>query len=90
MMHQAIETKFHGPTNSRGSRVSAKASAGRVTLSWNHALNSEDNHRAAARALAEKFKWKGEWVGGGMANDRGYVFVNVRGDFSGFGTGEFA
>ncbi len=74
-MRQAIYTKFLGPTNSRGSRVKAFADAGSVTVSWNHALNATENHRAAAMALAAKFGWSGTWVGGGGVN--GDVYVNV-------------
>lgn len=29
---QAIETRYHGPTNTRGARVSARCEAGRITL----------------------------------------------------------
>jgi hypothetical protein len=54
---QAIVTKFIGPTNHRGSRIKATAQVGSLTLSWDHALNSDGNHRAAALALANKFKW---------------------------------
>ena len=72
---QAIITKFHGPSNVKGSRVSAKADAGRIILDWDHRLNSEQNHFAAARALAEKLGWNGRWCGGG--GEFGYVFVNA-------------
>jgi hypothetical protein len=75
-MRQAIFTKFLGPTNSRGSRVKASADAGSVTVSWDHALNSSENHRAAAMALAVKFGWSGTWVGGG-GGVKGDVYVNV-------------
>jgi hypothetical protein len=79
---QAIITKFLGPTNVRGSRVKAIADAGSVTLSWDHPLNSEQNHRAAAEALRDKFGWNteyyGEIVGGGLpGNHSGYAFVFV-------------
>jgi hypothetical protein len=79
-MRQAITTKYLGPTNSRGSRVKATASAGSVTLSWDHALDSDENHRAAALALAAKFGWDGEWIGGGL--EHGYAFVNVESERS--------
>jgi hypothetical protein len=74
-MRQAIQTKFLGPTNFRGSRVKATASAGSITIAWNHALGIEGNHLAAARAFAQKFGWSGEWFGGGI--ETGYVFVNA-------------
>lgn len=73
MFYQAIQTKYIGPSNVRGSRVKAIAEAGSVTLSWDSALNSPDNHRAAAEALARKYGWRGEWFGGGV--NAGYVFV---------------
>jgi hypothetical protein len=74
-MRQAIVTKYLGPTNFRGSRVKATASAGSVTVSWDHALDAESNHVAAAKALAVKYGWRGEWTGGGTEN--GYVFAEV-------------
>lgn len=81
-MYQAITTKYLGPTNVRGSRVKATAAAGSLTLNWDVALNSDQNHIAAAKALAEKFDWGGaEWHGGGLPDCSGYVFV--QGDIGG-------
>lgn len=80
---QAIQTYFIGPTNHRGSRIVAKAAAGKVTLDWDHALSSEANHRAAARAFAEKMEWPGTWACGGLA-DGSSVFVNVNDYGAGF------
>jgi hypothetical protein len=53
---QTILTKYIGPSNVKGSRVKAwnSGKAASVVLSWDHSLNSEDNHKAAAQALAEK------------------------------------
>ena len=71
---KAIETRFHGPTNVRGSRFSATDSDNnRVTVSSDHALNSDENHRAAAEALKAKMGWKGEIIGG--STKRGMVWV---------------
>jgi len=79
---QAIVTKFFGPTNSRGSRVKAKCQAGSVTLGWDHALNPDGNHDAAAQALASKLGWTsdayGQLVGGGLPDGRGNAYVFVR------------
>ncbi len=77
MLYQAITTKYIGPSNYRGSRVKAIAEAGSVTLHWDDALNSTDNHNAAAKALADKFKWKGAWFGGGLVGGRGNVYVQI-------------
>ncbi len=82
---QAIITKYFGPTNFRGSRVVAKCEAGSIAVPYDDALNSEDNHKAAARALADKLGWKpngtnryAKFVSGGLPNGKGYahVFVN--------------
>lgn len=75
MTYQAISTKFLGPTNYRGSRVRAVAQAGSVVVQWDHALNSEQNHDAAAKTLAEKFGWYGAWFGGGLERGNCYVWV---------------
>jgi hypothetical protein len=75
-MSKAITTTFHGPTNTRGSRYSAKDSDGnRVTVPADHALRVEDNHKRAALALCAKMQWQGAetLIAGGLAN--GYVFV---------------
>ncbi len=74
---QAIVTKYHGPTNTRGSRISASAGAGRVFVGYNHRLNQEQNHAAAARALADKLAWSGELAQGGMPDSSGYAFVFI-------------
>lgn len=74
MMRQAIHTQWLGPTNFRGSRVKAKADAGSITIGWDHALNIDQNHAAAAVALADKLGWNHRWVGGSI-HGSGYVFV---------------
>jgi hypothetical protein len=51
---QAIITKYHPATNTRGSRISATAEAGRVYIGYDCALSSDENHRAAAVKLCEK------------------------------------
>jgi hypothetical protein len=52
---QAITTKYFGPGNVRGSRIKASCERGSLTVGWNHALNSTENHIAAAKALLAKF-----------------------------------
>jgi hypothetical protein len=74
--YQAIVTKYIGPSNTKGSRIKAIAAAGSLTVHINNALNIEDNHRNAAEALANKFKWRGAWYGGGMPDDTGYCWVS--------------
>ena len=50
---QAITTTYAGPTNTKGSRVMVKSWLKNKAFSWDHALNSEENHRAAAQQLVD-------------------------------------
>lgn len=85
----SITTKFLGPTNYRGARVSATVSdygsdgelaarkdgrGGRLIVDWNHAVGGDENHRLAM-ALAKRLGWDGEWVGGESPSQRGYTYV---------------
>ena len=79
-MRQAITTKYHGPTDHRGSRVIARAEAGSIVWSWDHALDIQENHTKAAEALARKFGWAGVWCGGGTRD--GYTYVLVPDDIA--------
>lgn len=54
---QAITTKFLTVTDTKGARIKATAEAGSVTVSYDHALNAEGNHVAAAKALCKKMGW---------------------------------
>ena len=74
---QAIITRFHGPTNSRGSRISATAEAGRVYVECDDALSIAQNHAAAARKLAFKFGWLAynDFAMGGTGGE--FVFVAI-------------
>lgn len=74
-MGYAIVTRYHGPTNYRGSRVIGTGPAAhlppwdaapgtrepltRATVSWDHAADSMGNHRNAARAVAAKLRAEG-------------------------------
>lgn len=72
---KAIITKYHGPTNAKGSRVSASDDdRHRVILSWDHALNALENHQAAAKALCTKLNWHGELVTGVLRHSYVHVF----------------
>ncbi len=70
---QAIRTRYHGPTNSRGSRIIAKCGAGSVTMPYNHALNLDGNHAAAARLMLERMGWTGIYNGGQFEHDYYWV-----------------
>ncbi len=71
---KSIRTKYHGPTNTKGSRISASDEDGNhISISYPYELSGEDVHRKAAVALCEKMGWKGRLVGGSLRD--GYVFV---------------
>jgi hypothetical protein len=74
---QAIQTKFHGPTNFKGSRISAKCEAKRIIVSYEHALNGTENHEAAALELIRALGWDRDgcpWFGDRLP-DGSMVFV---------------
>ena len=66
---QTIRTKYHGPTNTRGSRISAQCEAGRIYVPYNYALSAYGNHAAAAVTLLRKLGWPGTYAGGCFGND---------------------
>jgi hypothetical protein len=73
---KAITTRYHGPTNTRGSRITASDEDGnRVTVGYDHALSGEAVYRVAAEALCTKMGWTGGLVAGSIKH--GYVFVFV-------------
>jgi hypothetical protein len=73
---QAIVTKYLNPTDTKGSRIKATCDAGSVTIPYPHELSGIAVHEAAVAALLAKLEWEtGEWVGGSLPNQAGYVFV---------------
>lgn len=85
-MTQAILVKYHGPTNTKGARISATCAAGRLTVALNHGVDANENCALAAEALVHKLGWtadqgkgfEGVWVGGTLPN--GDVVFVFRGD----------
>jgi hypothetical protein len=78
---QAIVTKYLSPTNTRGALIKATAQAGSIYLSWDYALDTSANHRAAAIALANKYKWLDHSdlsEGGSLPAGNGECFVLTR------------
>ena len=52
---KAIVTKYHGATDTRGSRISAIAEGGhRVSVGYDSGLELIDNHAEAVRKLCAK------------------------------------
>lgn len=74
---QAIETKFLGPTNTKGARVKASAQAGSVTIPFDYESWVEQAHDQALRALVAKLGWWGVWARGSKADGTGSVYVRI-------------
>ena len=72
---KAIQTRYHGPTDTKGSRISAFDNDGnRIYLPYDH--GSADPHRDAAIAFARKMEWTPLTLCGGWVKD-GRVFTIV-------------
>ena len=76
---QAIRTKYHGPTNTRGARIVAKCDAGQITTPYRYGLSVEGNHKAACDKLLEKLGWDKDtgapMVGGWYKDSYYWVFT---------------
>ena len=85
---QAITTKYIGPSNTKGARIKATCDAGSITVSYPHELSGQDVHAFAAMALVRKLGWdeangyKGQWFGGALPSQAGYVFVQAVGAYN--------
>ena len=77
-MSKAIITKYHGPTDRKGARISADDGDGnRVTISYPYELSGEAVYKAAAQALMEKMGWTDNLVGGALKSGWAFVMVPV-------------
>lgn len=76
-MFVGIQTRIIPATNTKPTRIKAYSEREAVTLPVDHALTRDQRHHAAAKALAEKFEWKGVWVYGGSPDGKGNVYVRV-------------
>lgn len=74
---KAIQTRYLGPTNFRGSRIKAWAEGvGSLTIPYPHELSGEAVHRLAAEALCKRQGWPTAIVGGGLPNgDYAFCFL---------------
>ena len=70
---QAITTTYHGPTDTRGSRITARCEAGSITVPYDH--SAYDAHTVAFVALVKKLGWQdhGTWYEGHTKNGNVYV-----------------
>jgi hypothetical protein len=75
---QVIQCKYHGPSETRGSRIAAKCEAGSISIPYPHELSGQACYRLAAEKLADKLGWTGKHYGpllGGQLSDSSYVFI---------------
>ena len=75
---QSIIVRYRGATNTRGSRLLAKNSAGgtSVSIPWDSGLSDEENYSVAAVALCAKLGWHGSLASGSLEDgDRVFIFV---------------
>lgn len=74
---QAIETRYCGPTETKGSRIRASCDGGSLYVSYDNALGREENHYAAVKALCDKLGWDAaRFFGGSLASGQ-WAFVPV-------------
>jgi len=89
-MTQGIETRYIGATNTKPSRFAATARKARngmpalaLKLSASvEALDHENEHCRAAKALATQLDWRGLWIAGGSADEQGFNWSNLPGSYS--------
>jgi hypothetical protein len=75
---QAIKTKYLPPTDFRGSRISAQSAARTMFFKWDHGLDPDENHHAAAHSLAGVMGWLNKHdLAGGTLKSGECVFVLV-------------
>ena len=85
-MALAIHTRYHGPTDTKGARISATCRrmniTHRVYVPFAHELDCVSRHHAAARALIEReMAWAQKWddttmrFAGETLDGNGYVFA---------------
>jgi len=72
---QAIETKYLGPTDTKGARVVARCDGGRLVVSWKCEHNPTVNHAMAAMALAERLGWVSSRIPAHIGGTRGGFVV---------------
>ena len=71
---EAIQTRYLSSTKTLGARIKAFSQARSVTINYPYELYGQAAHRAAALALADKYGWEDQYLGGQLPNGD-YVFV---------------
>lgn len=76
---QAIQTRFIGATNTKGSRVKAftEGFPRGITVGYEYAASVEGAHDAAFLAFVRARGWFGLWARGASADKRGNTYVCI-------------
>lgn len=56
-LHPAIKTAYHSPNHTKGPRIVATCTQGRIEHGYDHALSDSENHRVACDMLRRKLGW---------------------------------
>jgi hypothetical protein len=73
-MYHVIQTKYLGPTNTKGSRIKATCLEDlSITMEYIDKLSGSENHRQAAALLCNKCGWNGTLHEVESAFGRAYV-----------------
>ena len=74
---KAIRTRYYGPGNVRGARITASDGNGNTaTISYPHELNSDEANALAVTTLCRKMGWHGATTGGEYRSDMFWVFLD--------------
>ena len=75
---KAIITKYLGPTDRKPSRIKASDMDGNtVIVAKNGALDTEEAHFQAVKALCHKMKWTGQFRAGGLPDGFAWVWLGA-------------
>jgi len=77
-MLQAITVKYLPATNTKPARLKAIASAGTMTQSRDHGLDTDKQARALVEEFCRAYDWQGYEIHGGVLNTSDFVFVLAR------------
>lgn len=78
-----ITTKYLGPTDFKGARISVTAdtwgSPTRMIVSYDYELSAVENHTKPAQQMAKRLGWSGVWQLADHPDRKrcGYVFVRI-------------
>ena len=77
-----VRSKYHGPTNHKGSRISVEFEDGQTKdrryYDWNFEMNPRENHLTAISRYLEKRNMRGRWAYGHTLT--GFIAVQLRDD----------